>query len=63
MLMDSIVYCTHLKMARGGRNMLWGSNNNNNNKSLQLRLLVYCLNEFYVYVTQQDAPYRDKISL
>jgi hypothetical protein len=48
-------------MAHGGGNMLWGSNKNNNNKSLQLRLLVYCMNDFYVYVTQQDTPHSDKI--
>jgi hypothetical protein len=42
---------------------LWGSSNNNNNKSLELPLLVYCLSDFYVYVTQQNAPHRDKIPL
>jgi hypothetical protein len=26
-----------------------------------MQLLVYCLNDFYVYVTQQDVPHRDVI--
>jgi hypothetical protein len=35
---------------------------NNINKNSQLRLQVICLKDSYVYITQQDAPHKDKIS-
>jgi hypothetical protein len=47
-------------MARRGQNMLWNKRNNNINKNSQLRLQVYNW-QIYIYITQQDAPHKDKI--